>query len=304
MDQQTIMMLLASLMGGKTGDLSSAFLDPVLAYLTGSYSPEPTLSDEDILRGYAPTLSAYVKAAPGGGLVATGGAYGNVVSQILEGKSAFEVIQNASKDQKKNKDFANFVKSLEDDRAKFYQQKSSQATRKDQFQNMGLPGYKQGWDDQILQSMYGSQFADLSHRTAAAERLDEQRSSYRQKRLEGYQEREKSRIDAQIAALKKRAADQIAQGGAGSTMGVDAITSAMSKLEREKGNVGKTEADYKSYLEKMGTTESFSPGGAGRAAVAERLKRDALAAALSGAGRTPLGDALVSAAILKRTLGK
>lgn len=293
-------MLLAAMTQAGGGDPSAAYMDPVLAYLTGSYTPESRWSDEDILAINAPTLSAYVQFGPNGELVARKGLPEDrqkEVEAILAGDAPYDVAGSNRDDR----EYMDFLQSLAEENSKFRQQKLARNSRKDQFEEMGFPGYGKGYSDDQIFSMYGDYLGGTPQRLAGAEGNTARVDALNQKLLQEYRTRAGVANESEIAALEKQREEFLAQGDAARA---DNRRRRIAELQDQSKGVEKKAEKYGLVLDREAQRAAYSPGGAKFEALRAETQARQLAAALEASGRTPLSDALVSAAMLKRVLGR
>ncbi len=300
MDPQTLALLVSAMTQANGGDPSSAYLDPVLAYLTGSYTPERRWTDEELMAINAPTLSAYTQVGPDGNLVVRSDIGDKdrrkQIEAILSGASPYDVAGGNTDDR----ELMDFLQSLAEERAKFFQQQISRDSRKDQFEEMGLPGYGKGYTLDQISTMYGDSLGNSPYMAAASERNAARLSARNQKLLEEFSSKRPARVDAEVSALMDRMSRSTdpSQGPA-----------QLEQLDRLRSKKDKSSADkdiesYKRALASEERRASASPGGMGYENLRNQYQMQALASALEASGRTPLSDALVSSAMLKRLLGR
>lgn len=309
-----MLMLLTAQQQAGAGDPSAAYLDPVLAYMTGSYTPETRWSDDEILAISAPTLSAYTQLDPQGRLVPKAGLDKTRLKQIesiLSGEAPYDIAADRT-----DREEMDFLQSLAEENAKFTQQKLSRDSRKDQFEEMGFPGYGKGYSDEQIFSMYGDYLGDTPQRMARSEQEAARLVARNKKLLQPFEPATEATSDyeklkkksapatnvaAEIDRLKKEEAAYASKGDAARQY------SAYRKrvaLEQGQSKNDPNVAAFKALLESETTRAGYSPGGTQYEALRAQVQARKLAAALEAAGRTPLSDALTSAAMLKRVLGR
>lgn len=175
MDEQTLALLAALLRGRGGSDLSSTLNDPFLAYLAGTYQPEPQKSEGDIYAEQAPTLMSIQANEPEGSWrrVAAG--------QIASGVPAYRVKDNILAMVEDNPDSLGLLTSSEalkfvDDLAAENQRAQNEITkqveRKDPFQKAGLPGAMQQYSPSDIVNLYPDAFASIVNRAQPQEITD------------------------------------------------------------------------------------------------------------------------------------
>jgi hypothetical protein len=155
MTEEQMRQLIALILGKKGGsDFSSMLSDPFLAFLSGSYQPEPVESEGDIYARTAPTLMAIQQQEPEGSWrkVAAG--------QIASGVPAYKVKESILVLASENPDALGLVTSKEasdfvDELARENQAAQNaltqQAQRKDPFQKAGFRGAQETFSlDEIV----------------------------------------------------------------------------------------------------------------------------------------------------------
>jgi hypothetical protein len=310
-----MLMLLLSMTQAGGGDPSSAYMDPVLAYMTGSFTPERRWSDQELLSINAPTLSSYVELDPQGQLVPKRGLPEDrfkEVSAILGGASPYDVAGKNTDDR----ELMDFLQSLAEERAKFFQQQISRDSRKDQFEEMGLPGYGKGYTEDQIFSMYGDYLGSSPQMLAGSERNQARLESRNKKLMDEFRVKAGGVDAAQIDALREEQARYASQGDAARA---DERYRKIKQLEEQseipmeellqmqpKERVSKMSPTqkYAAALDAEKKRSMYSPGGSKYEAMRARSQAQNLIGALEASGRTPLGDALISAAMLKRVLGR
>lgn len=292
-----MLMLLTAQQQAGAGDPSAAYLDPVLAYMTGSYTPETRWSDDEILAISAPTLSAYTQLDPQGRLVPKAGLDKTRLKQIesiLSGEAPYDIAADRT-----DREEMDFLQSLAEENAKFTQQKLSRDSRKDQFEEMGFPGYGKGYSDEQIFSMYGDYLGDTPQRMARSEQEAARLVARNEKLLKKFAPA--TNVAAEIERLKKEEAAYASKGDAARQ---DSAYRKRVALEQGESKTDPQAAAFKASLESETTRAGYSPGGTQYEALRAQVQARKLAAALEAAGRTPLSDALTSAAMLKRVLGR
>jgi hypothetical protein len=300
MDPQTLALLVSAMTQANGGDPSAAYLDPVLAYLTGSYTPERRWTDEELMAINAPTLSAYTQVGPDGNLVIRPGITGDrkkEVEAILAGASPYDVAGDNTDDR----ELMDFLQSLAEERAKFFQQQISRDSRKDQFEEMGLPGYGKGYSLDQISTMYGDSLGNTPYMAAASEMNDARLAERNRNLLAEFASKGASATDAQIEALR---AEEERYTKAGDPARAYARSQKRKTLESKRPDSKKQEENYRQTLAAEERRATASPGGMGYENLRNQYQMQALASALEASGRTPLSDALVSSAMLKRLLGR
>jgi len=293
------MMLLAMSQAGG-GDPSAAYMDPILAYMTGAYTPERRWTDAELANIYAPTLSAYVDFLPDGTLAPKRGVSGDrlkEVEAILEGVSPYDIAGKNRDDR----EYMDFLQSLAEERAKLAQQQLSRDSRKDQFEEMGLPGYGKGYSVDQIFSMYGDYLGATPQRLAGTESNTARLAARNRKMLEEYRAKSGTANDAEIARLEAERAEFLSKGDAARA---DNRYRKIQQLRDKSKGAEKQAESYGAALDRESQRAAYSPGGEKFEALRAETQAKQLAAALEAAGRSPLSDALVSAAMLKRVLGR
>jgi hypothetical protein len=276
MDPVMMMLLAMSQSGG--GDPSSAYLDPVMAYLSGSYTPERRWSDEELMSIYAPTLMRYLQNTEGKG------DFYDAAQMISQGQTPYEIA--SSKDKLDDKPYMQLLEQLQEEQSKLLQQKLSRDSRKDQFEEMGLPGYGKGYSNDQLINMFPQAFADIAPRLAGAQ---------------ANTARLAKKMEAERAAFLKEAQE----------------APVIPRASASGADFNKYVADYKDYKKGVKNTKAFdttqkarmdqqryTPGGEGYEALKAQMRMELARGALEAEGRSPLSDALISSAMLKRVLGR
>ena len=172
MDPEVLRALL-SVLSKKGGlDLSSALGDPYLAYIAGSYQPEPVKSEGDIYAEFAPTLMSVADTEPVGSWRQT------AASSIASGVPAYRVKEDVLRIASENPDAlgltttdeaSRFIDELAAENQRAQNELTKQAERKDPFQKAGFPGANQVFTPEDVVNMNPDLFAGIVNRQIPSE---------------------------------------------------------------------------------------------------------------------------------------
>lgn len=178
MDPEVLRALLSVLSKNGGLDLSSALGDPYLAYIAGSYQPDPMKSEGDIYAEVAPTLMSVAETEPMGSWRQT------AASSIASGVPAYRVKEDVLRTASENPDAlgltttdeaSRFIDELAAENQRAQNELTKQAERKDPFQKAGLPGANQVFTPEDVVNMNPDLFAGILNREMPSEmknRLD------------------------------------------------------------------------------------------------------------------------------------
>lgn len=303
MDPVTMMLLAMSKSGG--GDPSSAYLDPVMAYMTGSYTPERRWTDEELMSIYAPTLMRYLQNAEGKG------DFYDAARAISEGQTPYEIA--SSKDKLDDKPYMQLLEQLQEEQSKLLQQKLSRDSRKDQFEEMGLPGYGKPYSNDQLMSMFPDVFVDVAPRLAGAQantaRLAKKMESERAAFLKQLEESTGTVTPGLIPGQRLVRTPASERGytidNTSLIPGADLGPVGGPNYEKfDEETLDKKKRAFDTVQKARMDQQRYAPGGEGYEALKAQMRMELARGALQAEGRSPLSDALISAAMLKRVLGR
>lgn len=303
MDPLMMMLLAMSKSGG--GDPSSAYLDPVMAYLSGSYTPERRWTDDELMSIYAPTLMRYLQQ-PGGE-----GDFYEAARLITEGQSPYEIA--AQKDKLDDKPYMQLLEQLHEERSKFAQQQLSRDSRKDQFEEMGLPGYGKGYSNDQLLNMFPQVFADISPRLARSQgntqKLAKKMESERAAFLKQLEESTGTVVPGLVPGQRLVRTPASERGytidNQSLVPGADLSPIGGPNWEKfDEETVDKKKKAFDIVQKARMDQQRYTSGGEGYEALRAQMQMELARQALQAQGRSPLSDALISSAMLKRVLGR
>jgi len=315
--------MIANILGSKGGfDFSSSLMDPVMQYLNGTYQAAPQFTEDDLYNRTAPTFQ-WAGAEP------QDSSWFQAAKAIRQGINPF----NIKRDKKMREasgispdEWTSFVDSLMKENQSVKTAMLDQGMQQDPFQKMGMPGAKESYADldqfgglKNQDAVYNASpqfFADLfsklpEQRTAQnlseakvnakyggnvyassdkdkmaalmRDAGDEPLSVIEQQQLDLY--KTQPHIQAEMIERMRRSSARRALGKAGTNKVVDKRATAA------RG------AYAQALKDAMGRT-------AGTASDTLRLADDAsqqLVAQMIARGQTPLKDALLNSAILKKS---
>lgn len=302
MDPQQIMQILALIGSSKSRDASSATLDPVLAMLTGNYTEQERMTDDEIAQFYAPTLMPLIGARN------RADARVQAAERIAAGDNAFDVASEVQPPKGMDyNDWSAFVQKLNQESIEVQRRRRERDMQQDHFQKQGLPGYGDTYSNEQLLKMFPNQFKDLLSRPRGKSR--EEMEAEMQQGVEAKEPQGKGWLPAMAAAGAETgflsASPRAAVGRALNPLGAlwDFIRFSKEtdkQMAKPEGPPKKPELtpQQKREIERR----RFRVGGEGYEALKlqERLRNTR--SALESEGRTPLSDTLVLNAMLERLL--
>jgi len=169
--QQLLLRALASKSGST--DLSSALLDPALAYVSGGYQSAPVLTQDEIYAKYAPEILQVVQNEP------TGSIRQVIATQVLNGIPAWTIKDNVRamlagpngstiQGSATSSELEGFVDQLASANQKALSAMTEQASKQDPFEKQGYPSAKAQYTTEDIVNMAPDVFGKIGQTMEAA----------------------------------------------------------------------------------------------------------------------------------------
>lgn len=338
--QQLLLRALASKSGST--DLSSALLDPVLAYASGSYQPAQELTQDEIYAKHAPELLQVVQNEP------TGSIRQIIATQVLNGIPAWTIKDNvramlagpngaALQGSATSSELESFVDQLASANQRALSAMADQASKQDPFEKQGYPSAKAQYTTEDIVNMAPDVFGEIGKKMEAANPEYMRRLALIDKKFGGevkasetgpYSGKGAKKIAGvydygQGIDLKPMIENEVKSNLLGTLVSptlhflpdlVKAVykaktteSDALKQKRQDRQNKG-TKVDQramdinKSIAEQTKQLVAMQNGMPGQITAQSQALVDRMANELNQSGRTPLSDALLKAAIMKRQL--
>ena len=343
MDPAT-MALLAQILAGQGGDPSSAYMDPILSYLTGNYQSERLPTDEELLKMYAPDLTYFLN------LEDTNDVRRRAAEMIGRGQSAYAVATELKKPDGfgSDKDWLAFLLQLGDQQTKFIEKKLAVDSTQDPFQRVGLPGANQAYTDEEIYALAPGQFDSQLKKVSAAESRGSRARAADEAALRRYITESERDFESVRSALKDGVGSPspwnpeawlVPRGPLADWLGPERPepVKEFERLRKNKKNLSPLEKEimdkydgrwarmssrpedlafsyfsdvrdakqkqFEQQLNRDARVRDYAVGGDKYEALRAKVMLDMARSAAQEQGRSPLSDALVKTAMLKRVIG-
>lgn len=357
--QQLLLRALASKSGST--DLSSALLDPVLAYATGNYQPAAQMTEDEIYAKHAPELLQVIQNEPKGSIRQI------IATQVLNGIPAWTIKDNVRamlagpngstiQGSATSSELESFVDQLASANQRAMSAMTEQASKQDPFEKQGYPSAKAQYTTEDIVNMAPDVFGKIGQTMEAANPEYMRRLALIDKKFGGEVKatdagpysKNGPNINADSPTYKEQFRSQVAKQslppalrllpalirGVGSVAGnfnprtldpfymgpksgyvpgaswVDPFYSETAAQESKTKRSGKKETKVdqramdinKSIAEQTKQLVAMQNGMPGQITAQTQALVDRMGNELNQSGRTPLSDALLKAAIMKRQL--
>lgn len=169
--QQLLLQALASKSGST--DLSSALLDPVLAYATGNYQSAPQMTEDEIYAKHAPELLQVIQNEPKGSIRQV------IATQVLNGIPAWTIKDNVRamlagpngstiQGSATSSELESFVDQLASANQRAMSAMTEQASKQDPFEKQGYPSAKAQYTTEDIVNMAPDVFGKIGQTMEAA----------------------------------------------------------------------------------------------------------------------------------------